>query len=63
MESTYVRATVLGALQELKVTPARLRSWATVELAGRGSGPGRGLARTEVRVRRIANKDFILRHE
>ena len=62
MESTYVRATVLGTLQELKVTPARLRSWATVGLAGRGSGSGTGLARAEVRVSRIANKDFILKH-
>ena len=62
MGSTYVRATVLGTVQDLMVTPARLRSWATVGLAGRGSGSGTGLARAEVRVRRIANKDFILKH-
>ncbi len=60
-ECAYVRAAVLGTVQEEKVTPARLRSPATG--TGSGSGTGTGYARTEATVRKTANKGCILRHQ
>ena len=65
-EPPYVRAAVLGTVQEEKVTPARLKSPATTLAgtgSGSGSGSGTGCAREEATVRRIAIKGFIIKHQ